>query len=396
MTRIGLVVFGVGGLGLLTLASAGVARADIPAGYKGTPFDPAKAGGAGIIPTTVKAGPYAVPGRVDLVNYDLGGDGVGYHSEAHYTTKDGDGYRTDRPTTTLCLTLPSKPDLWYDTSAALDGKAYPAEGQKDFYIGSIHPNDWFNYTVDVKTAGMYSVSSTFATGNGPPGGEGGDGSMEIIFFVNNTKVADWKAGFPDYQNKANFHLWKAYPNIATIPLQAGLQVIKIQMPDKHLNLDYLQLDLVGGDTGGAGTGGGTAGTGGAAGNGGGAAGTNGAAGASGAAGTNGNGAAGAQGAAGDGAAGVSGTAGIGAAGTNGGAAGAEGVAGNGGGAGLSGGAAGTGGAAGMGGGLSGGAGSVPPHDEACGCGLGRDSGATPAGVALAALGLIAFARRRRR
>jgi MYXO-CTERM domain-containing protein len=237
----------VAGFGVCIAASA---QADVPAGYLGTPFDPAMIGGAGIIPPTVQAGPYAIPGRIDLVNYDMGGDGVGYHSEAHYTTKGGDGYRTDRPTTTLCLTAPSKPDLWYDTGTAQDGMAYPgpaasAGGSEDFYIGSIHPGDWFNYTVNVQTAGTYSLSANFSTGNGPPGGEGGDGDMEVIVFANEVQLADWHEVFPDFQNKANFHNWKPYPNFAMIPLEAGLQVIKIQLPFKHLNLDYIQFDLMG-------------------------------------------------------------------------------------------------------------------------------------------------------
>jgi MYXO-CTERM domain-containing protein len=247
--------------GLVAALGAPSAHAAIPAGYQGKPFDPAVAGGDGIIPASVKAGPYAVPGRIDLVNYDLGGEGVAYHSEAHYTTKDGDGYRDDRPTATMCKTATSKPDLWYDSGAALDGKAYPADGAADFYIGSIHPNDWFNYTVDVKVAGKYAVSSTFSTGNGPPGGEGGDGQMELVFFVNGVQQADWKTVFPDYQNKANFHLWKAYQNIATLTLEAGLQVIKIQAPFKHLNLDYLDIQPEGGAVGGAGGAGGAAGAG---------------------------------------------------------------------------------------------------------------------------------------
>ncbi|HTM45946.1 MAG TPA: hypothetical protein VL137_13390 [Polyangiaceae bacterium] len=249
------------GFGVCIAASA---RADIPAGYLGMPFDPVTIGGAGIIPATVQAGPYAIPGRIDLVNYDMGGDGVGYHSEAHYTTKGGDGYRTDRPTTTLCLTAPSKPDLWYDTGTTQDGMAYPGPaattpGAEDFYIGSIHPGDWFNYTVNVQTAGTYSLSANFSTGNGPPGGEGGDGDMEVIVFANEVQLADWHEIFPDFQNKANFHNWKPYPNFATIPLEAGLQVIKIQLPFKHLNLDYIQFDLMGagGSSGAGGSGGST-------------------------------------------------------------------------------------------------------------------------------------------
>jgi hypothetical protein len=260
--------------GAAALVAAGLAfslprtaLADIPAGYLGKPFDPALAGGAGIIPATVKAGPYPIPGRIDLVNYDLGGDGVGYHAEAHYTTKDGDGYRTDRPTATMCLTLTTKPDLWYDTgSAGKDGAVYPSDGAQDFYIGSVHPNDWFNYTVDVKTAGTYTLSSSFATGNGPPGGEGGDGEMQLLISVNGVQQADWKVTFPDYQNKANFHNWKPYPAFAMLTLEAGLQVIQLKAPFKHLNLDYVQLDLVGGEgnTGGAGGTGGGATAGGAA------------------------------------------------------------------------------------------------------------------------------------
>ena len=249
------------GLGGCLLIFAASARADIPAGYQGKPFDPALVGGAGIIPASVKAGPFPLPGRLDLVNYDLGGEGVAFHSEAHYTTKDGDGYRTDRPTATMCLTLPSKPDLFYDTGTAQDGTAYPSDATKDFYIGSVHPNDWFNYTVDVKTAGTYTLSADFATGNGPPGGEGGDGEMELVIFVNGVQEADWKTTFPDYQNKANFHLWKPYSKFAMLTLPVGVQVIKFQAPFKHLNLDYVQFDLLGaGGSSGSGGSGGGAGT----------------------------------------------------------------------------------------------------------------------------------------
>ena len=90
----------------------------------------------------------------------MGGEGVGYHSTEHYTDKNGDGYRIDRPTATMCMTDVSRNDLWYDTGTALDGQMYPDATTHDFYIGSIHPGDWFNYTVNVKTAGTYSMSGT--------------------------------------------------------------------------------------------------------------------------------------------------------------------------------------------------------------------------------------------
>ncbi len=227
--------------GLLWSASA---RADIPAGYKGTPFDPMKVGGVGVIPATVKAGPFPIPGRLDFINYDLGGEKVGFHAGDHITNKEGAGYRTDMPVATFSKT--NAKDSWYATSTALDGTAYPSATTSDFYIGAVQVNDWFNFTVNVQSAGTYALSTTWSSGNGPPGGEGGDGTMGLQVFANEVMVADWKDAFPDYQTKANFHFWKAYPSFATVTLAAGVQVIKLQSTSKHLNLDYVEFALMGG------------------------------------------------------------------------------------------------------------------------------------------------------
>jgi hypothetical protein len=233
--------------GALAIGLSAFARADVPAGYKGKPFDPAVAGGVGVIPASVKAGPYAIPGRLDLINYDLGGEGVVYMA-AHHEVKNGAGYRTDVPTATFSLTAQSKPDVWYE-AGALDGTFYPSATTEDFYLGALDANDWFSYTVDVQTAGTYSLSSTWATGNGPPGGEGGDGTMGLQIFVNGTMMVDWKDSFPAYQTKASYHNWKPYPDFATITLEAGLQVLKFQLTSNHLNLDYVQFAPMGADAG---------------------------------------------------------------------------------------------------------------------------------------------------
>ncbi|HVZ74736.1 MAG TPA: hypothetical protein VHJ20_20275 [Polyangia bacterium] len=258
----------------LPLLVASAALADIPAGYKGTPFDPAIVGGTKC-PATVKAGPYEIPGRLDFVNYDIGGDGVAYHTGDH-TTKGGAGYRTDQPTATLSLTSvcvpnggpPTCTNVWYDTSATLDGTPYPSATTADFSIGAVQNGDWVNITVNVKTAGMYTLSSTWASGAGPPGGEGGDGSMGLAVFSNNVQLATWSATFPNFNTTADFHHWKAYPNFATVTLAAGPQVIKLQSKAKHLQLDYVQFDLVGGGTGGSTGAGGSPATGGTTGAGG--------------------------------------------------------------------------------------------------------------------------------
>jgi hypothetical protein len=258
-------------LGSVALLTAGPARADVPATYKGKPFDPAVAGGVGKIPPTVKAGPYPIPGRLDFINYDLGGDGVGYHAGDHITNNGSEsvklalGYRTDAPTATLCLSNQMENDVWYDTSAALDGTFFPSPTSADYYIGAVQVGDYFNFTVSVATAGTYTLSSTWASGNGPPGGEGGDGAMGLQVYANGTLVGSWTATFPNYETEANFHNWKAYPNFATVTLAAGLQVIKLESASKHLNTSYVQFDLLtadgGIDDGDGSTGGSSGGTG---------------------------------------------------------------------------------------------------------------------------------------
>jgi hypothetical protein len=323
-----------GGISLLVGPAA---RADIPATYKGKPFDPAVAGGPSC-PATVKAGPYAIPGRLDFVNYDLGGDGVAFHTGDHIV-KGGTGYRVDTPpTATFSLTsacAPTCPNVWYDSGTALDGTVYPSPTTADFSIGAVQDGDYVNITVNVVTTGMYSLSSTWATGNGPPGGEGGNGDMGLAVFSNGTQIGTWSAVFPNYNTEADFRHWKPYSNFATVMLTAGPQVIKLQSKAKHLQLDYVQFDLVGGVTGadaGAPDDGGAAGIGGT-----GAGGTTGAAGTSATGGASGGAAgAGATDAAADGSG--TGVAGTGSSGSSGG--GTTGVAGTSGG--VATGAAGTG------------------------------------------------------
>jgi hypothetical protein len=241
--------------GVLVSLSA-FARADIPVGYKGMPFDPAVAGGPKLPPGT-KGGPYAIPGRLDFVNYDLGGDGVGYHQSEH-ATRGGAGYRIDMmPTATLSLTSdciengggPPCQNVWYDTSPTLDGTAYPTPTTADFNIGAVHAGDWFNFTVNVETAGTYLLSSTWATGNGPPGGEGGNGDIGLSILSNGTKLATWNAVFPNFNTAADYHHWRAYPGFVAVSLAAGTQVIQLYSEAKGFQLDYVQFSLVGGDGG---------------------------------------------------------------------------------------------------------------------------------------------------
>jgi hypothetical protein len=275
-----------------------------------------------------KGTPQVIPGRVNLVDMDLGGQGVAWDTDwnrmnsAQYEPISGNDYREgDKALPNICKTNKANKDYYVGGGMM----PYPATtpAQEEYYMGYAHAGDWVRMTVDVKVAGKYNVSSTWASDTANWG-------LSIWFNDGSNPAAPMdgvnKSGSIYMPGTSNYHLWKDYPNFATVELSAGLQIMTFKVErEPHLQYGFLKFDLVGGNpTGAAGMAGGAAGTG-AAGSGGagtGAAGTNGAGGTGGAAGAAGSGST--TGAAGTGV--TTGAAGTGAAttgtaGTGGGAAG---------------------------------------------------------------------------
>jgi MYXO-CTERM domain-containing protein len=273
-------------------ALPGLAAAQVPAGYTGTPF-----GGT----------PRAVPGRIDFEDFDDGGMGVGWDVDDH-TGNFGEGgcagnaHREDiHPQ--LCQTNPVEGDAY--SEGPLMGMTYPTDGSGSIYLGYAHADDWVKITIDVQQAGTYALSSTWASDVAEP---------EIGFEVS---INDVLKADVTLEGTGGYHNWVEFENFAMIELEAGVQVLQFKLTTFHLNYDYLQLSLMlpgggfddgsGGPTGGAG---GAAGAGGSGGAGGVAAGgAAGSAGAGGAAGSVGAGGAGGTGGAPSGVAGGSATAG---------------------------------------------------------------------------------------
>jgi MYXO-CTERM domain-containing protein len=216
------------------------ARADVPAGYKGTPY---------------KGTPQTIPGRVELANLDLGGEGVAYHADHRrvnakaegYSPLSGDDYRVgelDLPD--ICRTNNfAPPDTWDD------GRPYPTAAREFwYYMGLAHSVDWAKVTVDVKQAGTYNVSTNFASAETQTGCS--------IWFNDGTAPAAAgdthldgvnKSGNLSFAGTGQYHTWKAYPNLATVTLGAGLQVMTFHLRQNHLQYGFLQFDLVGADGG---------------------------------------------------------------------------------------------------------------------------------------------------
>jgi hypothetical protein len=205
---------------VLSSTLAATARADVPAGYKGTPF---------------KGTPWPIPGRINMVDYDVGGLGVGFNTVHHGDVAcPGFDYRNDTPVPTLCKTstmtgqFNDKPDQF--TDGPMKGMFYPSATTADYYIGAVRPGDWVNVTVNVATAGTYQISTTWASAGG---------SIDTKISFNDMLKNEFKA-----PNTGGYHNWIPFPSFATVQLEAGVQVLKFQSVVEHLNMDYLQFSLV--------------------------------------------------------------------------------------------------------------------------------------------------------
>src|SRR5579872_2939396 len=86
----------------------------------------------------------AVPGTVQAANYDTGGQGVAYNVTS--TNGTANSYRTDG----------------VDLEATADTQDTSAPGGADD-MGWTTPGQWFRYTVQVATAGTYTVSFRVAS-----------------------------------------------------------------------------------------------------------------------------------------------------------------------------------------------------------------------------------------
>ena len=246
------------GLGVaLAISLVGtIAHAAVPVGYTGTPF-----GGT----------PRAIPGRIDFEDFDEGGENISWDVDDH-TGNFGEGgcaanaYREGiHPQLCQTNTNPGENDVF--TAGPMMGTKYPSDAMpQSIYIGYTHGVDWVKITVDVKQAGSYKLSTTWASE------AGGAGVINPEISFNDVVKAT-----PALAGTGGYHNWIAYPDFATIELEAGVQVLKFLAKTQHLNYDYLQFSLVlpgggvddgsgnAGGSGGAGAGGGAGAAGAAAG-----------------------------------------------------------------------------------------------------------------------------------
>jgi chitinase len=164
------------------------------------------AGGGGGTPPPPAEGPYggtaaAIPGTVQAANYDTGGQGVAYNVTSVNGT--GNSYRSDGVDLEACT----------DTGCG-DDIGWTAAGQ------------WFKYTVNVATAGTYTVSLRLASLSGVTDG----------LHIANASGANLSGNI----NVPDTGAWQTWTTVtATVTLPAGQQTLTIDQDNGGWNIHQL-------------------------------------------------------------------------------------------------------------------------------------------------------------
>ncbi|MFC4033909.1 glycoside hydrolase family 3 C-terminal domain-containing protein [Streptomyces polygonati] len=170
--------------------------------------------------------PAPVPGTVQAANYDTGGQGVAYSVVA--ANGSANSYRSDG------VDLENTADT-QDTAAA--GGAYD--------MGWITAGQWFKYTVQVATAGIYTVSLRVASPY----------AVTDALHIANSAGTNL-TGAVAVPNTGGYETWTTVT--ASVTLAAGQQTLTVDQDSNGWNFHYLAFTQ-GSDGGGGGGGGGTGG-----------------------------------------------------------------------------------------------------------------------------------------
>ena len=195
-------------------------------GYRGQPYHDAR----------YHDGPQKIPGRVQCAYYDLGGEGVAYHDSD--TTNKGSGVLNPANGTYLNeFRMYEGVDTSYTKfHDQIDNSPYdlvqPPEGQ--LYVGWIAPGEWFNVTVMVEKAGVYTIDLLYTSNRGgiislDLNGRPLVPAVNIISTRNDKDPVAWR----------QWHHWNVVSNLAEIALPKGKSVLTVHiLTEGNMNLAY--------------------------------------------------------------------------------------------------------------------------------------------------------------
>jgi hypothetical protein len=182
-------------------------------------------------------GPQKIPGRVKCAYYDFGGEGIAYH-DADAKNNGSGGLNPADGTYLNEFRMNEGVDTSYTKfHDEIDNNPYnlvpPPEGQ--LYVGWTEPGEWFNLTVTVAQAGVYTVDLLYTSNRG------GTISLDrtgkpLVSSINLVSTSTDKDSLAWRQ----WHHWNVMTNIAEVKLPKGLSVLTLHIvTEGNMNLAWL-------------------------------------------------------------------------------------------------------------------------------------------------------------
>jgi hypothetical protein len=219
-------------LTVLSATAVSAPSGDFLANYKGVPYhDSQYQGGAQVI-----------PGRVHCAYYDLGGEGVAYHDSTVKNEGSGGLNPADGSYLNEFRMRESVDTSYTKFHDAIDNNPYnlvkPEENQ--LYVGWTTPGEWFNITVNVAHAGIYSGDLLYTSNRGGTvsvdvDGKDASGPADIFTTFNAADPIAWR----------QWHHWNMMKSFVRLKLPEGKHVLTVHvLSEGNMNLAYLQFKEV--------------------------------------------------------------------------------------------------------------------------------------------------------
>jgi len=186
-------------------------------------------------------GPQKIPGRTQCAYHDFGGEGVAYHDTD--ATNNGSGVLNPANGTYF---NESRMKEGFDTSYTkfhneIDNNPYDLVQQPEgqLYVGWTAPGEWFNMTVAVEHAGVYTVHLLYTSNKGGAisldrNGKPLVSSINIISTSNDKDPIAWR----------QWHHWNVMTSMTEVELPKGVSVLTLHIvTGGNMNLAYLDFRL---------------------------------------------------------------------------------------------------------------------------------------------------------
>jgi hypothetical protein len=208
---------------------------NIPKDYKGTPYEDSRH----------KGGAQKIPGRVECAYYDRGGEGIAYHDKDGSNHGSGElnpangtylnEFRKGEGVDISYTKLHNKPD-------PIDNNPYDKVQPPDglLYVGWTEPGEWFNITIEVAHAGVYSADLLYTSNRGGSisvdvNGKDATGPLRIISTFDQADPLAWR----------QWHHWNIAPKIMKLQLPAGKSLLTVHIVEGgQMNLAYFDFNEV--------------------------------------------------------------------------------------------------------------------------------------------------------